>query len=168
MVAFAALLAAFAYLLVIPLQVVAVPPEFLLNPPGTSAMLETKNRTDIPAENIPADCQSQCPGDTALKTISNCTTSNCVCEDARNTLITTCLDCLVATTDATKRISQSVREAIEAEYVDTCAMRGVRITNAKNGNPNSASGLFASMGLGNGKAGVVGTVLVAAILSTVV
>ncbi|KAJ8082735.1 hypothetical protein AAF712_003676 [Marasmius tenuissimus] len=167
MVAFAALLAAFAYLLVIPLQVVAVPPEFLLNPPGSSAMIETKNRTDIPTANIPADCQQQCPEQT-LKIISNCTTQNCDCQDARNTDITTCLDCLVATTDGTKKISQSTREALEAEYVNTCAMKGVRITNAKNGNPNSASGLFASMGMGNGKAGVVGTVLVAAILSTVV
>ncbi|KAG7095294.1 hypothetical protein E1B28_006062 [Marasmius oreades] len=163
MVAFAALLVTFAYLVIIPLRVVAIPPEFLLNPPGTAAFLETKNRTDIPADSIPADCQSQCTQDT-LKMLTNCTASMCMCTDDTNTKSNACLDCLVTTQDSSKKISQSTRNALEAEYVNTCKLLGIRISNAK----NSASRVFAGKGVAGGQAGVVGTVVFAAVLSMVV
>ncbi|KAF9269754.1 hypothetical protein L218DRAFT_983557 [Marasmius fiardii PR-910] len=163
MVAFTTLLVAFAYLVVIPLRVIAVPPEFLLQPPGTAAFLDTKNRTEISPANIPTDCQSQCTQNTLLM-MTNCTTTMCMCSDDTNTNSNACLDCLVNTQDSSKKISQALRNALEAEYVNTCQFLGIRITNAK----NSASRVLAGMGMIGGQAGMVGTVVVAAVLSIVV
>ncbi|KAL0579074.1 hypothetical protein V5O48_002916 [Marasmius crinis-equi] len=158
MVAFAFLLVAFAYLVALPLQVLAIPSEFLLNPPGTAAFNGTKNTTEISQNNITPDCQSKCSTDT-LRMLTNCTTGGCMCDDPTNTAITTCLDCLVDTTNSSSKISKPTRDALELEYVNTCKMNGRTITNAK------VSGALASF---DAKAGVVGTVIVAAILSVVV
>ncbi|KAK0186200.1 hypothetical protein F5146DRAFT_1143786 [Armillaria mellea] len=114
-----------------------------------AARQSTKNLTELPQSSIPSACSANCT-QTVITYLSNCSTTECMCDDQTDQSIVSCVNCVVAQGN----ITSDIGKAVIAQYGATCSKFGVTLTS-----DNGASVI---------QVGLVGTVLAAVVMSMVV
>ncbi|KAF7977956.1 hypothetical protein HWV62_2047 [Athelia sp. TMB] len=91
--------------------------------PVSSALLAlSKRQTGVAPNNFPPQCEPGCTS--ILATISSCDAVACLCTSANIAAYQSCINCLVASTNATQAIVAAGLTAID-EINSECAGKGV-------------------------------------------
>lgn len=87
-----------------------------------AARQSTKNLTELPQSSIPSVCSANCT-QSVITYLSNCSTTECMCDNQTDQSIASCVNCVVTQGN----ITSDIGKAVIAQYGATCSKFGVTL-----------------------------------------